>query len=550
MLGKDRPLEASAGLLAASCALGAAVSFCAAARVVVAEIPGLPLETAGWLAARLPWFAPLAALAAWMGGHGAAWFARRGWNPAWRAAEGAGVLAVTALLVELAGGYRFPPEAPWWAAIAASLPAFQAAAAWLAAAWLADAAGPAAFAGGAGRGEAPGESSPVAYEGSHTGEVGPHDRLNGETFRGNAAKAWAGVYSRLRRRMLALFLAVAGGWAIASLSVAGNPGAGGAVAVAGGALFAVCGIVFVARVHQTAIALELQGEGAKLLPGIEGGGGRAGAWLLVLPAAVALLLPVNLSPLGLWNFNRWMERFTERVGPLLLPSQAPTRRIGEGLSRISLDRFLVDLASGGRSGDGLSGSLVLLAAAFFAVAFVAWRVFRTPVKGGRPVRMGRLPVGVRWLYEQIRAFVTQWFARWFRWLGVRPVPGSGAAATTTARRRAGRPVRGDYSSVAAIYVEAVERMGRRGLLRRETETPLEYLERYRSRAEAGEGADFGRLTDLYMLERYGEESATAGVLQEARRAAARALRFLSRSKLASAVKSWARQIGAGSRAGE
>jgi len=163
--------------------------------------------------------------------------------------------------------------------------------------------------------------------------------------------------------------------------------------------------------------------------------------------------------------------------------------------------------------------------------------------------MGRLPVGIGWLFEQIRAAIVRWLTRWGllrRSTGqVRP------AAIHAPHRRLRRPGQSERRSVTAIYVDVVGRMGRRGFSRRDSETPLEYLGRYR-RSEIGAGGDAAltQLTDLYLAERYGERRSTKGILEQARRAAAGALRAFSRSKLASTVKSWVRGIGAKPHGGE
>lgn len=94
--------------------------------------------------------------------------------------------------------------------------------------------------------------------------------------------------------------------------------------------------------------------------------------------------------------------------------------------------------------------------------------------------------------------------------------------------------------MTAIYLDVLARMSRRGMLRRESETPLEFLGRLNDQSAAGNGS-LSRLTDLYLAERYAGRRPTATILDEARRAGADALRALGRGRIAAAVRSLVRR---------
>lgn len=458
------------------------------------------------------WGALIAVPAAWVGGHGGIFFARRGWNPALRVAEACGVAAVAALVIRLTGGYASLPGAPFWSILTSSTPVYAVVGAWGAAARLARILWPR-----------------------------PVPSPEGAGVEG-AGDSWRGVYVAVRAQLFLMAVALAGVWAIASYSVRGVPEAGGFVSTAGGLLFATCGLVLLASVHQKVLAAAFRREGVSARPGFTAKLPPSSLLFLITPAALALFLPANISPFHAWNFNNWMVRLTEWLGPLLVPSRAPARSFGEEISRFSIDRALWNWAEGGRMGSGSGGSLFFWIALLLLVSFIAWRIFRTPRRGERPgPGMGRLPLGLGWLFEQLKAVVVRFLMKWGflsrrvgSGLSIEKVGAGGETPWLRSRRAAHR-------SVTALYVHVVGRMGRRGFAREEVETPLEFLERWKREHAAGDPRGLASLTSLYVSERYGERRPSAGVLAEARRAAAHALRALVRSRLAATVRSWLRR---------
>src|SRR5690606_25698242 len=93
-------------------------------------------------------------------------------------------------------------------------------------------------------------------------------------------------------------------------------------------------------------------------------------------------------------------------------------------------------------------------------------------------------------------------------------------------------------SVIPIYLHVIDRLGERGLRRQPSETPLEYLRRWRKRSKRPDERGLPVLTRLFLLVRYGGKPQQSSMIAEARRAAILPLRGWWREVLHARVRSW------------
>lgn len=349
------------------------------------------------------------------------------------------------------------------------------------------------------------------------------------------------AYSVTRRYLSALLLTLCGAWAAASFALPSVAPAEHPLAVVGGLLCVPAAFVLLTIFHQVSVNERLAAQGVNLDSTLRSGVPRVNVGFVVGAALIGILLPANLSPFQLRDFNQWMVILTERfLGPLLVPSQGPARGIGDGLSGLSLQNALEGLERGGsaRPAEDLL-TLLLQIALFVGVAYFAWRVFRVARHSpqGTP-GYGSLLWGLGWLYQQVRGWVVDWLTRigllgWKASERLRTSPGTPSVSNERSRRS--RPA---LNTIAALYGYVLERMADRGLARRVSETPYEFLGRWRREAPAADESGLPALTRLYVAVRYQERLPGTNSLLEARHAASRALRGWTRAALRSKLFGW------------
>lgn len=344
-----------------------------------------------------------------------------------------------------------------------------------------------------------------------------------------------------RPTIFALLIALAGGWALLSLVLPDVAVVEGSSAVMGGMVCVAAALAYLALLNQMRVHEELVDDGVHIDATFRPRPSSAVLRVLGILVLFAALLPANLSPLHLKNFNRWMEVFTERVvGPLLVPRHGSARWLGESARQLSVEGALEGLARTGSTNpveDLLALSLRI--GVFVLVVYVGWRIFRTSrntVPGGGG--MGSLIMGLKWLYQEVRQWVIQWLIR-LGWLGpvkerVNAYDVAGSASSGRSARR-GRPL---LSSVVAVYCHVIDRLSHRGLSRHQSETPYEFLARWHQEVPGGDARGMPYLTDLYVAARYEEQRLGSDGLTRARRAASRTLRGWTRAALTARVLGW------------
>jgi len=342
-------------------------------------------------------------------------------------------------------------------------------------------------------------------------------------------------------------LAVAAAWALGSLAPPLVRGAGvkglELAGAAGSAVCLACGLLYLSGLRQVLLKAQLEGMGVQvssrywLSPPKALGAAISGIVLL------GVLLPSDVSPVHIRDFNRWMESFTDFVGPYLVPG-ARARRAGglgvtERLAQSLTDALFASLSSN-RGGERLWTVLQLVLLSALAVG--AWRVFRRrdrkPLRPSRGV--GTVPLGIGWLLAELKRALH----RLLVWFGIRLGDASDLAAGPAGSREGlgARRLRVSLARLPAdvirIYLHVLERLGERGLPRAASETPLEYLARWEKRSAVNDPEAFPALTHLFLDARYGARPQGPEALARARRAASATLRGWRRSGWARRVRSW------------
>ena len=314
------------------------------------------------------------------------------------------------------------------------------------------------------------------------------------------------------------------------------------VAVAGMAVGLLSSVLYMMGLQQLWVRAELAAAKARIDPGFWLSPPR---WLIVAVAAViavAAALPSDPSPVHIRDFNRWMEALTERIGPWLVPSARLQRSGGEGiwdrLADIVSETLLPKVLDAQSDGPwSLVGQIFLLGLLFL----LGWRILR---RRNKPVltstAVGRVPLGLRWLLQEVGRALKRLLQR-FGFLARHGAPASGTGpkmATFTGPRR-GIGLRSRLpDSVIPIYLHVIERLGERGLRRQPSETPLEFLGRWRKRSKRPDERGLPVLTRLFLLVRYAGKPQQASMIAEARRAAILTLRGWRREVLLARIRSW------------
>lgn len=376
-----------------------------------------------------------------------------------------------------------------------------------------------------------------------TGGEAPQ-RLEAGSSAGGAALA---LFDTAQAALVKITAVVATLWALGSLAPPLIDGAGVRwleLAAAGGmGASLVCGLLYLASLRQLVLKAQFEEAGVEIGPGYWlTPPKRLGAVLLGV-VLVATLLPSDVSPLHIRNFNRWMESFTEWVGPLFVPS-ARARRIesGGGLVERIAERFAdgLLLLLTWMQGRGPLQRVVQIAL-FTAVAMGIWRLYYRDRKPLRPSRgVGTLPLGVGWLWAEIQRMARRLLA----WLGIRvgimergqetaQLLGEGGGARRPRVGLARLP-----ADVIEIYLHVLDRLAQRGFPRIASETPLEYLARWEQRSAAPSPSGFSVLTRLFLDVRYGGKAPGPRAVEEARRAASATLRIWRRTGWARRLRFW------------
>lgn len=353
-----------------------------------------------------------------------------------------------------------------------------------------------------------------------------------------------GGLEQAERSLLAFAGFVVGAWALATLEPVRFPGAGAleAAAVAGMAIALVCGALYLSGLRRVQLASKLRGDHVHVDEALWQPPPRAFALWVIAAVCVALLIPSDLTPFHIRDFNRWMEAFTDWIGPWLVPS-ARVSRGGDGpVSRLFGWLYSTLTASGPQAGFGNPARRIVQALLFVLVAALVWRILRRRERPLAPSRaVGRVPVGFRWLLQEARRAILRLLARlgWFVKGGTPPPVLPGEEADDPARPRR-RLVRLPWD-VILLYVHVVDRLGERGLARRPSETPLEYLSRWRARSASPDERGLPALTRHFLAVRYGGVSQHREMQRDARKAASAALWGWRREALAARLRSWIRR---------
>lgn len=341
--------------------------------------------------------------------------------------------------------------------------------------------------------------------------------------------------------------AVVGGWALASLAPIQLVDALWleVAAVGGMAVTLVCSTLYLSGLRQLGIARQLREARVQVDAGFWRSPPRPLAALVIVVVCLALLVPADLSPIHIRDFNRWMEALTDRIGPWLVPS-ARVERGGDGV----LDR-LADAASRSlltqvrETGSTSPSQTIAQVALFVAAAFFVWRVLRRKEKPLTPaVAAGRVPFGFRWLLAEVRRAFLNFLARlgWYV-KGAPPSFHEGTVLGVDGHRRPKVRLSRIPSNVILIYLHVVDRLGERGLVRQPNETPLEYLARWKERSSSPDERGLPTLTGFFLSVRYGGSIQHGEMLRSARQAASTALRGWRREALAARLRSWTRTGG-------
>lgn len=515
-------------LLALTCAVGASWS--------VGSAMGVVARAATLYDVPLPWWShALALLFACSGAFGTILFAERGWDIRFRAVEWAALALVFAARFLWMGAGGPTAGAATAGLLAAAVPTLQALAAWWVGERMVRFALPVAEVEEGAQGDEEMREPVTADQNESSSQA--HADVVTEAPPTPVREA----YVAGRDFWLMVIGASALSWAIASF-VAPAEGGMQVIAYAGALLHFGAGALYVAVLHQRSVHESFVLQEVRVADGFSPRVPRRVVWLIGALVALALLLPANLSPLHIRDFNNWMVALTDNfLGPLLVPSHAPGQRVGEELRRFSADAPWGFARTGPGGPDSLF-NVVLRVAFLLLLVYVFWRIFASKrnadgTRGG----MGPLSAGLRWLYEQIKGMLLELLARLGLVWGERKYLGGariGGARTDTYGTRGGRPLLG---SVAALYCHVLERFGRRGLARRPAETPHEFLTRWRGAAPATDERGLPVLTELYIEARYAERDEAAGTLKAARKAASLALRGWTRAALTSKLFGWLRR---------
>ena len=290
------------------------------------------------------------------------------------------------------------------------------------------------------------------------------------------------------------------------------------------------------------IESELEAAGVKIDPGFWRSPPRFLVAAVIAVVCLAALLPSDLSPLHIRDFNLWMEALTDRIGPLLVPAARVDRGGHDGIFARLADAASRALLAHARqtSAQGSLGTVARVVLLGVGVALVS-RLFRQKPKPLKPsAAVGSMPYGFRWLMLEVRRALLRLLARfgWYENAGAAHVGGRGAAAAGLRRPR--MRLSRLPSNVILIYLHVIDRLGERGLARRPSETPLEFLKRWRERSHAPDDRGLPALTRLFLAVRYGGSVQQDEMLQGARRAASAALRGWRRDALAARLRTWSR----------
>lgn len=337
---------------------------------------------------------------------------------------------------------------------------------------------------------------------------------------------------------------VVGAWALSTLEPVRLPGAAWleATAVGGMAAAVVCGALYFAGLRRVQIGSELQKAQVRVDARFWRPPPRAFAALVVAAVVFAFVIPSDLVPFHIRDFNRWMEAFTDRIGPWLVPSARIQRESDGLLAQLAGALSRAVSPESGRTGQASPARRIVQALLFVALAAFVWRVLRRkdrPLAPTSPV--GRVPMGFRWLLAQVRTAIMRLLARlgWY----VRGGP-SGWQAAPLADDRQTRPRRRRFrlpDDVILLYLHVIHRLGERGLARRPSETPLEYLDRWRARSRSPDERGLPTLTRLFLAVRYGGEPQRDEMRRGARKAASNALRGWRREVFTARLRALARR---------
>ena len=304
----------------------------------------------------------------------------------------------------------------------------------------------------------------------------------------------------------------------------------------------VCGVLYLSGLRQRLIESELKAANAKIDPGFWRSPPRFLAVVVIAVVCLAALMPADLSPLHIRDFNRWMESLTDRIGPLLVPSARIDRGGQDGLLSRLADVASQAMLVGARQTGTQSPLRIVGQVALFAAGLVTvWRILRRKQRPLEPsIAAGNVPFGFRWLLSEMRQAILRLLAR-LGWYGkggmAHPM---GAETSAPVPRRPRTRLSRLPSNVILIYLHVIERLGERGLARRPSETPLEFLKRWRERSAAPDDRGLPALTRLFLAVRYGGGVQHDELLRGARQAASTALRGWRRDALATRLRSWIR----------
>ncbi len=468
---------------------------------LMASVAAIAEQTLGLHAVSTLWGTLLSLVGAFFGAFGTVWIVQKGWDPRLRVLEWLFFCGVLAVRIVWGSGL----SAGWSPSVSfnliwASMPVVEGALAWIV-----------------------GERITRAWV--HVAGGGRASEAHTLTFR------YASV----------LILSLCGTWAAASFIMPSGALIERPIAILGGVLCVAGALVLITALHHASVTERLVSEGVHVAPDFHPAVPSGLVGLVVAVVVLGTMLPANLSPFQLRDFNQWMVILTERfIGPLLVPSQGPARGIGEGLRGLSMQSALEGLEAGGSSNpaqDLLSLSLQIVL--FVGVAYFAWRIFRSVRNApqGTP-GFGSLSWGLRWLYQEVRSWVIDYLTR----IGI--LGGKGGSRllrpknVTVAETDRSKRTRPTLNSVGALYRYVLSRLADRGVARRTSETPYEYLRRCQTEAPSLDEKGLPYLTQLYVAVYYQERLSDAAGLREARGAAARALRGWTRAAIRSRLFGW------------
>lgn len=294
-------------------------------------------------------------------------------------------------------------------------------------------------------------------------------------------------------------------------------------------LFVFSAILYLVHLNQLAVAVRLRMEGFAITSYFRSRMPASVTGMIATLALAAALLPANLSPLHLRDANRWMERFTQWIGPLFVPRSGPGRILVDALQPV------VGMTGGGPGGVNGWATVVQIGLVTALAVFIV-RIFR-----GRGYRstgsVGSTPVGFRWLFLVIKEGVLKFAARIVAWFSPRGATVLTQAAAQARSSVSSRPrSRRKFHTIPGLYLYVLERMGRRGFSRDHHETPYEFLKRWRLKVPNGKG--MAELTDLFVSVRYAGEGHREDLFLRARKAASQALRGLRQAAIASRLFPW------------